>query len=474
MRIGDYSMFVKNDADYKRASDHYSISAWVSPVGDLSVSSDQIMSKVAPHVLADYLGHCSDPDASLDTCSPNVNMELDQFQNRSRTTEGMSQDHGSIYYVNALAQIARNCRRRLLALRALTLATEIYCQLEGATISLKVVNQPLESALWLSESLDQAQSWRMKTAISGDCTVESVRLRRTQIFACIFYFETGLSKLEPEVFKETLAIASGNSIFVTSLLLSDPMNLSALHRVQRITGNIGRPGIGLLTAPMKPKIRPLSDQFHLVNHSIYDGNREDHFKSTSVHLSFTDWQLPIDARGDRNGTIDQEVHMVESVVSVLESGKWVADLDVFAVDFDRLIRINPQISCIGHPQQQHQPESSSSAADHVPAEEDEYTSIDSWEELLDEPNETGIFRAHGNWAARLAAVSVLAQKKQQTRIRVLSGSETSCVECLTSDPRFRDPRKFYQDQHAARLIWIDLIDGIDCDARDDMAFDSYP
>ena len=37
----------------------------------------------------------------------------------------------------------------------------------------------------------------------------------------------------------------------------------------------------------------------------------------------------------------------------------------------------------------------------------DYTSVDSWDELLDIPENVGVFRAHGNWAARLEAVSIL-------------------------------------------------------------------
>lgn len=39
-----------------------------------------------------------------------------------------------------------------------------------------------------------------------------------------------------------------------------------------------------------------------------------------------------------------------------------------------------------------------------------YISIDTWEELLDPPLAFGIFLAHGNWAARLAALCIEAKE----------------------------------------------------------------
>ena len=65
----------------------------------------------------------------------------------------------------------------------------------------------------------------------------------------------------------------------------------------------------------------------------------------------------------------------------------------------------------------------------------EYTSLDTWEELLDGPSNVGIFRAHGNWAARLAAVSILAQKGQQHGIGVFEPGRI-CLECLENSRRY--------------------------------------
>jgi hypothetical protein len=63
----------------------------------------------------------------------------------------------------------------------------------------------------------------------------------------------------------------------------------------------------------------------------------------------------------------------------------------------------------------------------------DYTSIDSWEELLDEPGTVGIFRAHGNWAARLAAVSILSRNEIGGHNFGVLGPEPFCLECLEEE-----------------------------------------
>ena len=294
-------------------------------------------------------------------------------------------------------------KTHLSALKALNIVTQVYAQLDGATISLKVVENPLDQAPWLPKH---------DTSHFSD-----QHLARPNTLACITHFESGTILLEPDELDETLAIASGNSIFVIGALISDPFEKLAGSFVKRIIGNIGRTGICMLVAPFEPKIRPLGDAYNLVEHATYDGKREDNFKGTSLHLSFTDWTLPLEVKGAEGRTIDQEAYIVEFVISVLDSGKWVADLDILCIDFEALARLRMTHPCPGHPD---------GRADY------DYTSLDSWEELLDGPTSVGFFRAHGNWAARLAAVSILSQKNRAHSIGLL-GPDKMCLECLGSD-----------------------------------------
>ena len=100
------------------------------------------------------------------------------------------------------------------------------------------------------------------------------------------------------------------------------------------------------------------------------------------------------------------------MVSVRDSGRWIADIDVVGAqpenyDFNIVCQCN-------------NPHDSFSKS---------YISIDSWEELLDPPLAVGIFRAHGNWAARLAAICILKQKKMDSRVFLLN-KDTAFLACV--------------------------------------------
>ena len=314
-------------------------------------------------------------------------------------------------YIKEFASKYPMSDKRSRALLAFELSSQFYLQLIGATISLKVVETPLDEAPWFPEGMPRNETMARRGA--EFCSIMPPTLPRANALSCIAHFESGSVILDPEEFDQTLAIASENSIFVIGALMSDPYDTIPPSQIKRIVGNIGRTGICLLVAPIDPKIRPLSNQYNLVNHATYDGKREDNFKSTSLHLSFTDWTLPLEGKGAGDRTIDQEVYLVESVISVMDSGKWVADLDVLCIDFESMTRMTTPQQCPGHPTLQ----------------DYDCTSLDSWEEFLDKPSSIGFFRAHGNWAARLAALSIMCQQGESHCVGIL-GPEKFCFECL--------------------------------------------
>ena len=146
-------------------------------------------------------------------------------------------------------------------------------------------------------------------------------------------------------------MCSANSIFVSNRLLSDPFDTIAESDIRHIVGNIDRPGICMLIAPEDPQIRPLSNEYIQVTYAQYDSRRDNHFQGTSLHLSFTNWSLPLDSYSMR--TTDHSVHYVESAISVIDRGEWVANLDILSVDFGSLIRVAPRGPCSGsHPHQE--------------------------------------------------------------------------------------------------------------------------
>jgi hypothetical protein len=120
--------------------------------------------------------------------------------------------------------------------------------------------------------------------------------------------------------------------------------------------------------------------------------------------------------------IDHNAQVVEAVISVYDRGRWVADIDILQVDFHDMVRFNPVASCDGNHDQDY---------------DFDYTSIDSWEELLDEPSGVGVFRAHMNWAARLAAMSILSRNQGGGHNFGVLEPEPFCLTCLEEE--FENP-----------------------------------
>ena len=411
--LGGFQLSIKDDAKYK-----FSPQATAqNKIPDLhpSISSQICTSRVRSDVLIRYL-RCYMNTCSTDEDRLPAEVTPASSEHVTYQIEGRRRDvrhYNDSDYIEQLAIEFSRCKKRLTAIRMLALATRIYHHLDGAMIDLRIANYPLDEAPWAPEHTcvdGEGQT------LSGSCAL-SLPISRENAFSCIVQFESGILNFEPEVFEDTLAIASGNSLFVAGLLLSDPFDTKKADRIERITGNIGRPGISFLVAPFEPKIRALSNSYSLVNHAAYDGKRENNFQGTSLHLSFSDWEMPVEPKGARTGFIDQDARYVESIVAVLDSGRWVADLDVLRVNFQELVKLETPNVCPGHP----------------PGDpEYDHTSIDSWEELLDGPREVGVFRAHGNWAARLGAVSILCQQGQTQSIGLL-GPDDFCIRCLAAN-----------------------------------------
>ena len=124
----------------------------------------------------------------------------------------------------------------------------------------------------------------------------------------------------------------------------------------------------------------MSNDYRIVPRAPYNGKREDNFRATTLHLSFTDWRLPLQTSVRR--VIDEAVSLAESVVSVYNRGKWVADLDILGVKWEPVVKIVPGCRCSDE-------ERARSAS--LP-----WTSVDSWDDSLDLPESTAIFRGNGN------------------------------------------------------------------------------
>ena len=378
----------------------------------------------------------------LKTVSPSSSEALDlrnlkagrlyDYLCRVASSEEMGQavSKDQAYDVPGVTFLARNFQLPQLCVRslhAIAMARVVYDSLKGSTISLKVVTSqcPIAEAHWVPSSYEAEQ---LEETVSTEDVPATNSLgpgplipllrspvprmpSRQQTFACLAYFECGQDTLDPDSLDQALALSIDNSIYVASVLLSDPYVIVPGYRLERLTGNIGRSGLSILIAPQAPQIRELSDCYNLVEHKTYDLRRENNFKATSLHLHFTEWALPLEDTVSR--TIDQDVFYVESVISVRDRGEWVADLDILSIDFPNLVRIKHDPCKI--------PSHRRSSYD--------YRCLDSWEELLDPPESMTVFRARGNWAARLAAVSLLTQM-EKAHCTAVFGPDDFCLNCL--------------------------------------------
>ncbi|KAG4266619.1 hypothetical protein FPRO03_01903 [Fusarium proliferatum] len=148
---------------------------------------------------------------------------------------------------------------------------------------------------------------------------------------------TGSLAVSPDNLSNVLAIATGDSIFIAAALLCDPAEGALPSEVRRVWGSIGKPGIAMMIPPKEPQIRDVERDWRVVSHNTFDGKLEDSFQSTTLHLRFTDYVLPIHVGS--HGNRDFEVYFLESVVSIHDHGDWVADLDILGQLNNPLLRI---------------------------------------------------------------------------------------------------------------------------------------
>ncbi|KIW69719.1 hypothetical protein PV04_05579 [Phialophora macrospora] len=345
---------------------------------------------------------------------------LDDYENPSPVHFGISSSTGPYFADIPFLNNRRLHKSHFKALTALAVAEEIFSSSKGASIPLRVASLPLSTVNWFDRAKfktsraegDQSPVDPIWETLAESEEVDPWNYRKpslSQTFACIVLFEAGYH-IAPSDCQDIIAVSFGNSIFVAAQLLSDPTDLEACDgQVRRLTGNVGMPGISMMVLPQSPlQIRTLGFDLHVVPHLTYDHERQNNFQGTSLHLSFTNWRRPFDETNRR--TIDERIFLVECVVSVHDRGKWVADLDVLALrDGEGILPWDLPCVCGG-------------------AGDGNTTSVDCWEEVLDPPENIGIVRAHGNWAARLAVLAV--SRQQGKEVFIVRPSEGFCPSCL--------------------------------------------
>jgi hypothetical protein len=363
--------------------------------------------------------------------------------------------------------IINSAKREVRVLKACAAISEIYKDLPGATISTLILEQSLYSASWIPDhdDYDNGNSSSIaKLSILQGANKHELSLRRdgygmtlSDTLACICMMDSGY-RLSPDWFKDVFALSTGNSIFVARTLVCDPFE-DAGPKVQRVTGNIGRAGISLLLAPPAPKIAKRTDQnWRVINHNHFEGSPQDCFTNTSIHLSFTDYEFALMPERNAQHIIDRPINQLETLVSVFDGPKWVADLDILHAINDisvgckgyrgccipSYLRSDAQAQACDK-QPKHTYEEASAMTQHL-----NIIAIDNWDELLDPPKDkVMVVRAHQNWVARLALMAVCWKLKYRTII----APEKPCWPCslhlIKKNPVFR---RIGRDGSSAAMI----------------------
>ncbi|KAL1883293.1 hypothetical protein Daus18300_000351 [Diaporthe australafricana] len=289
---------------------------------------------------------------------------------------------------------------------------------------------------------------RRDPMVQGDTAVKEllrltgpVEMTESQAFFCILMFETSYF-LFPSRLEGVMAISSGNSLFVASSLLSDPYSLPSEPKISHVMGNIGRPGTLLLVPPVQPRmIAPGIERWPLLTFRDWDGVGNDSFPDSSLHLWFTGSTQEINEGYD--GAHDQELCMIESVVSLHDKGEWVADLDILKVLRQSQCRLDRQNETIPPDVRRRFVlyEASKERRADTCCEENHIsqyspqklplTAIETWWELLERSSKNCVFLATGNWQARLAAMIICFAQGRKVSII----SNPVCWDCVADTRR---------------------------------------
>lgn len=127
--------------------------------------------------------------------------------------------------------------------------------------------------------------------------------------------------------------------------------------------------------------------------------------------------LDVGTRGLR----DRQALLLESLVSANDRGEHIGDLDVLKMFATTSLHVAKACT--------HLTDGNDKDLDPGNIKQDfegKLVSLDCWNEFFDLPKVTGIFRAKGNWQARLTAAAASIQ--MQRKVCVLPSD--TCMECL--------------------------------------------
>ncbi|KAL8949967.1 MAG: hypothetical protein Q9222_003961 [Ikaeria aurantiellina] len=234
----------------------------------------------------------------------------------------------------------------LKSLKAISTAANLFKNFPYASVDVRVLQRELYNVSWsrtcirsqtirgppteqkvTPESLEpyalsKAQALALKEQGETPESLKPYALSKPQAFACITLFESGHFDVYPSELGDVMAMSSGDVIYVSAALLADPYDDSLPGDVRGVMGNIGRPGISFLVPPKDPMVKEVSlAEWPLIERNEFDGHLADHFGSTSLHLSFTSAETPLNV--GFSGGQDKEATILETLV--LRLRRWEVD-----------------------------------------------------------------------------------------------------------------------------------------------------
>ncbi|GES59373.1 hypothetical protein ATEIFO6365_0003065400 [Aspergillus terreus] len=246
---------------------------------------------------------------------------------------------------------------------------------------------PLYRAMWADSIFSAIEEKR-----------EPIITRETAL-SCVAYMEEEVDS-DPRQLGRVFAMAYKECIYITMKCTCDPSEYREPYELRRLLGTID------------------PSSWKVLSTNIFNGRAEDHFSNTSVHLAFTDYYVPLHEHNSHSR--EHQVYFLESVASVHDSGTWVGDIDILqAVEDERIFRLT-YVPC--------------SRAHDIEDRPTPLVSAETWVDLLDPPDEALVFRANGNWIARLAAVAIAAQIFPGERISICPNN--MCWSCTATEEDF--------------------------------------
>lgn len=149
--------------------------------------------------------------------------------------------------------------------------------------------------------------------------------------------------------------------------------------------------------------------------NTFDGNPEDCFTYTSMHLSFTEWKSDI-LISESVGLRDMGFSVMEAAVQVRNAGDWIADVNILKALASPCIRRCSDLPPCTHPDR--------------PRSFGDCMALESWDQVIDGQEGILVTKSYKNWVARLALASFLAEHSKVDNKQIIICPPDVCGECI--------------------------------------------